>query len=117
MQVIRSANWTDHLCPLMTISSPSLRIDVLIFRASEDETARNIRQHIDRVLDPINAPKRSVMENAERISPRKSGINHFCCWSGEPYRASTSAIVIRICTKETLLYKTHPYSPYLAQNN
>jgi hypothetical protein len=40
--------------------------------------------------DAQYTPKRSVMENAERISPLRRGINHFFCCALFPYFARTS---------------------------
>ena len=62
--------------PLIIYSFPSHLIEVWILVASE------------------LAMNRSVMENAERISPFNNGISHFFFCSGEPYLASTSILPV-----------------------
>ena len=61
-----------HFLPLITYSSPSFSIVVEIFVASEEATSG------------------SVIRYAERISPARSGFNHFSFCSSLPYLSITS---------------------------
>jgi hypothetical protein len=57
---------TNHLCPLITQPSPSLRAVVRISVGSEPATSG------------------SVIAKQLRISPSNSGRNQRCCWAAEP---------------------------------
>lgn len=79
-----------HLWPEMSMCLPegsSVR-EVRMFVASEEATELD-QLEVTRI-GKEDSPKRSVIANADRISPLRSGISHFFCWSGDPYRASTS---------------------------
>src|ERR1044072_5295169 len=65
-----------HFVPVMTYSSPSRRIEVVMFVASEDATPG------------------SVMANADRISPASRGSSQFCFCSGVPNRCRVSMLPV-----------------------
>ena len=65
-----------HFRPLRTMSSPSTTAVAAMFVASEEATSG------------------SVMQNAERISPRSSGASQRSCCSALPYFTSTSALPV-----------------------
>jgi hypothetical protein len=65
-----------HLWPLMTYWSPSRTIDDSIFVASEDATLG------------------SVIANAERILPSRSGSRYCFLSSGLAYRSNTSMLPV-----------------------
>lgn len=68
----------------MTISSPSLLIEVRMFVASDDATVGVVIGIMKNDFEIWHIPPFSVIANAERMSPFKSGMSHFFCCSTEP---------------------------------
>ena len=66
----------NHFRPLSTTSSPSTTAVAAMFVASEEATSG------------------SVMQNADRISPRSNGASHRCFCSALPNRCSTSMLPV-----------------------
>ena len=65
-----------HFLPFRTTCSPSMRAVACMLVASEEATSG------------------SVMQNAERISPARSGFSQRCFCAAEPYFTSTSMLPV-----------------------
>lgn len=63
----------------------------------ESQVSRDVVEEVA----AVDLPKRSVIANADRISPLSKGINHFFCCSGLAYRASTSTdALLSVCVSQ-----------------
>ena len=107
-----------HLWPLMTYSLPSRRMELWIFVASDDATYETDATIINHSLLTQNRGKiwfkffltpGSVIPKHERISPFRSGFNHFSLCSCVPYRTNTSMFpvsgALQLKTYKTTLLK------------